>query len=171
MPMRRRWSSAVAGATMAFLLVGATSSPSQAATAAGPLPREWWFTAWGIQDKVWPITQGQGVTVGVVDTGVQASLLELQGAVLPGIEFADAPSSELVNGHFVTVLPQRAGDGQEETSRVSSHGTLMAELIAGQGRGIGFLGVAPRARILPVAITNIGQIASGIRYAVDHGAK
>jgi hypothetical protein len=30
--------------------------------ASGPNYREWWFPSWGIQDKVWPITRGQGVT-------------------------------------------------------------------------------------------------------------
>jgi hypothetical protein len=48
---------------LALLLVGATSSPSPAAAAAGPLPQEWWFTTWDVQNKVWPISQGAGVTV------------------------------------------------------------------------------------------------------------
>jgi subtilisin family serine protease len=113
---------------------------------------EWWFDTWQIEEKVWPITRGKGVTVVIVDTGVEAKLPELKGVVVPGSDY---------NG----------GDGREETERVSSHGTKMAELVAAQGTGSGMLGIAPDAKILPVGTQTIGQIPEGIRYAVDHGAK
>jgi subtilisin family serine protease len=55
----------------------------------------------------------------------------------------------------------------------------MASLIAGHGHGTGdgCLGIAPRARILPIrrgaAHTPLdkGEVAKGIRWAVDHGAR
>jgi subtilisin family serine protease len=164
-----RWSRAVVGVMLALALVGAVPTPSQAAVAK-PLPGEWWFTAWAVQNKVWPITRGQGVTVAVVDTGVEATMPEFQGVVLPGIEY-DRSVSEFKNGHFVKHPSQSVGDGRQDTEPYSSHGTNMALLIAAQGKGSGFLGVAPGARILPVAVNTIGQIGEGIRYAVDHGAR
>jgi Subtilase family len=59
---------------------------------------------------------------------------------------------------------------------IDGHGTEVAALIAGQGIGNGVLGMAPRARILPVRIGNSGTdsllvVADAIRYAVRHGAQ
>ena len=47
-----------------------------------PSPAEWWFNNWQVQQKVWPLTEGAGVTIAVLDTGVQASIPDLRGAVL-----------------------------------------------------------------------------------------
>ncbi|MQA88379.1 MAG: S8 family serine peptidase [Streptosporangiales bacterium] len=172
----RRLSRAVVGATLVLITLGATAAPGAAEVYPGPREEQWWFTTWDVQNVVWPITQGKGVTVGLVDTGVQASLPELKGAVVPGVaygrdgsEWKDDPDGV---GHWVTKPSERVGDGREETEAgTGGHGTQMAELIAAQGRGSGFVGVAPRAKILPIAHTTIGQIHEGIRYAVDHGAK
>ncbi|HEX3310374.1 MAG TPA: hypothetical protein VHS32_29320, partial [Streptosporangiaceae bacterium] len=49
-----------------------------------PGPAEWWLAAWQVQRTVWPLTEGAGVTVGEVESGVQAGLLDLRGVVLPG---------------------------------------------------------------------------------------
>jgi subtilisin family serine protease len=125
--------------------------------ASGPNYREWWFPSWGIQDKIWPITRGQGVTVAVVDTGVNASLPDLSGVVLRG--------KNLLTG----------SDGRTDTDSEANshgHGTSMAITIAGQGDRYGWLGVAPDVKILPIVDSGDTEtISTGIRYAVDHGAK
>jgi subtilisin family serine protease len=128
-----------------------------------PRAGEWWFTTWKILPKVWPLTQGAGVTVAVLDSGVQASVPDLRGAVVPG---GDVTGSH-TNGErdFNTI-----GDG---------HGTQMAVLIAGQGHGTGMVGIAPEAKILPVTVTGSaadrtaspGSVAAGIIYAANHGAR
>ncbi len=139
-------------------------APAQAARAATPVPRadEWWLSSWGI-DKIWPITQGRGVTVAVLDTGVNARLPDLAGSVLRGGDVTGAGT-----------------DGRTDTdTRSGGHGTAMAALIVGSGRRTGLVGVAPQARVLPVTVGNGAatatdfrhRIALGIRYAVDHGAK
>jgi type VII secretion-associated serine protease mycosin len=121
---------------------------------------EWWIPRWGLAD-VWKVTKGAGVTVAVVDSGVDASRPELGGAVVPGVDFS---------GH--------GADGRVDTDPVS-HGTVIAELIAARGFSSGMLiGVAPRVRILPVTIGVAGKFpdaigvatANAIRWAVDHGA-
>lgn len=119
---------------------------------AVPSPRseEWWFDAWEIEDKVWPLTRGAGVIVALVDTGVQASLPDLRGVVLKG-------------------KVREGEDGRKDLDRVKNgHGTAMAALIAGQGRETGMMGIAPEARILPL-LQNY-DLALSIKYAVDHGA-
>jgi membrane-anchored mycosin MYCP len=124
---------------------------------------EWWFSSWDIQTKVWPLSRGAGVTVGVVDTGVQASLPDLRAAVIPG---GDTTSSR--------------SNGTTDENGPLGHGTGLAAVIAGQGVGGGVLGIAPAAKILPVVVGNgyselsgdmtTQTVAAGIRYAVAHGA-
>jgi membrane-anchored mycosin MYCP len=157
----RRADRLLAGATAAVLAM----LPMQRASAAPrPLPEEWWFSAWGIESDVWPVTRGAGVTVAVLDTGVNARLPELAGAVLKGTDVSGAKADG-----------RKDLDEEEE----GGHGTSMAALIAGQGGGTtGYLGIAPAAKILPVRIASnimdkvgfIEAVAGGIRYAVAHGA-
>jgi len=116
--------------------------------------------------EVQRISQGEGVTVAVIDSGVDATHPDLQGSVLPGID-AWSPARD---GH----TDQRG------------HGTKMASLIAGHGHGDGgrdgILGVAPKAKILPVVVFPAGStdaqpqyppadLAAGIRWAADQGAQ
>jgi type VII secretion-associated serine protease mycosin len=107
------------------------------------------------------ITQGAGITVAVIDTGVDASHPDLVGSVLPGKDFA--------------IIKANAQDGRTD---LGGHGTAMAGLIAahGHGSGAGALGIAPQAKILPIrrTETNDGKspdIAATIRWAVAQGAK
>jgi Subtilase family len=108
----------------------------------------------------WRITRGRGVTVAVLSTGVDPRAAGLAGKVTAGPDYVKLP---------------RPG-------RVA--GTLIASGIAG-GAG-GTLVIAPDARILSVRVVpDAGEpgakkydddtftpdvVASGIRYAVGHGA-
>ncbi|HEX6527645.1 MAG TPA: S8 family serine peptidase, partial [Streptosporangiaceae bacterium] len=114
----------------------AASIHSGRISAGQPIPSkyEWWFTNWDIQQKVWPLTEGGGVTVAVIDSGIQASISDLRGAVLPGGDTTGAGSNGETDFDVV--------DG--------GHGTAMAVLIAGQGYGGGIVGIAPQAKLLPV---------------------
>jgi subtilisin family serine protease len=125
-----------------------------------PGPGEWWFTGWQVLRKVWPLTEGAGVTVAEVESGVQASVPDLRGAVLPGANLTGA------GGNGDTDI-QAGQDG---------HGTAMAVMIAGRGGGTGTVGIAPQARILPVIVgrsgpASVATAAAGIRYAAAHGAQ
>ncbi len=126
---------------------------------------EWWFSQWDITTRVWPLSRGAGVTVALLDTGVQANLPDIHAAVLPGGDVAGG-----------------GGEGWTDMLAPAGHGTGMASLIAGQGVDGGVLGIAPEAMILPVVTGNLSRlgigeagddatIAAGIRYAVDHGAQ
>jgi type VII secretion-associated serine protease mycosin len=136
-------------ATVACLL------PAAPARADAVRDAEWYLGFLKITE-VHQITQGEGVTVAVVDTGVD-SHPDLDGNVLPGGD--------------VTI---GGTDGRED---LVGHGTAMAGLIAAHGRGSsGILGIAPKARILPVRNDAGGKtggvyVDGGIRWAVQHGAK
>ncbi|WP_330186428.1 S8 family serine peptidase [Dactylosporangium sp. AC04546] len=113
----------------------------------------------------WPFATGRGVVVAVVDTGVDARHPQLGGAVLAGAD----------------LLYAGGGPGNWDCD---GHGTGMAALIAGRPRaGGGPAGIAPGARILPVAVSERGAapgelapgrepaLAAAIRYAVANGAR
>ncbi|MDZ5441950.1 S8 family serine peptidase [Micromonospora sp. 4G57] len=105
------------------------------------------------------LSQGDGVIVAIPDTGVDQHP-DLSGNLLSGID----------------VIPGGSGDGRRD---LNGHGTGMAGLIAagGQGGNRGALGIAPRARILPILVTpatgegEADALAEGITYAMSHGAK
>jgi membrane-anchored mycosin MYCP len=127
-----------------------------------PSANEWWLANWRVPRQVWPLTEGAGVTVAVVDSGVQASVPDLRGVVLRGKDMLGLPGN---------------GDVDYATTK-DGHGTAVAVLIAGQGYGTGTVGIAPRAKILPVHVlapsmsaTLVPYIAAGIKYAASHGAK
>ncbi|MBB1253748.1 S8 family serine peptidase, partial [Streptomyces sp. OF3] len=105
---------------------------------------------------IWEISRGKGVTVAVIDDGVDAKHQDLRRSVLSGKSFLDS---------------DRGGEQSEDSGRA----TAVASIIAGHGHGVGnasgVMGLAPDAKILPVAVDGSGsQIASAIRYAVDEGA-
>jgi subtilisin family serine protease len=142
-------------ATCGLLL---SAGPARAGLTPGPA--EWWLAGWRVQRTVWPLTEGAGVTVAEVDSGVQATIPDLRGVVLPGANLIRA------GGHGDIDI-QAGEDG---------HGTAMAVVIAGQGTGTGTVGIAPKARVLPVIVGRSGPAsartaATGIRYAVSHGAR
>ncbi|MFD7337435.1 type VII secretion-associated serine protease mycosin [Streptomyces violascens] len=163
-PSRRlRRTGALATAAALTLLLSAAP-----AHADGIRDRQWELTAMHTQ-QAWRTTKGKGMTVAVLDTGVDGSHPDLAGQVLPG--------NDLVGFG--------AGQGSRDWAR---HGTAMAGIIAGHGHGAGnqsgVLGVAPEARILPVRVilestdparkqareTKGGALAEGIRWAADNGA-
>ncbi|MER7005086.1 S8 family serine peptidase [Dactylosporangium sp. NPDC000555] len=121
---------------------------------------QWHLAALSIPEAQ-KISQGEGVVVGLPDTGVDVKHTELAEAVLPGKGF---------------------GEGNDTDGRVDflGHGTAMAGLIAGRGlpNGGGVLGVAPKAMVLPLQTLRNDDghgvtafLAEGINWAVDHGAK
>ena len=164
--MRRLGCAVAAAGLLAAAGLALSAGPARAGSAGtaqvrlAPGPGEWWFARWQVEQTVWPLTQGAGVTVAVIDSGVQATLPDLQGVVLAGGDMTGAGGS---------------GDTDGNVS-IDGHGTEVAALIAGQGAGNGVLGMAPRARILPVRIGNSGTdslvvVADAIRFAVRRGAQ
>ncbi len=118
-------------------------------------PTQWNLPMVGVPGA-WQATQGAGVSVAVIDTGVDATHPDLLGKVLPEID--------LLPG--VTPLPEQNG-----------HGTRVATIIAGALDGVGMAGVAPQATILPVSALDpagygdSSTVAQAIISATDAGAR
>ncbi|WP_221516510.1 type VII secretion-associated serine protease mycosin [Streptomyces sp. AK010] len=151
-----------------MLTAGLVLLPAATAHADGIRAQQWALEAMHTEEA-WQTTKGRGITVAVLDTGVEADHPDLAGNVLPG--------KDLV------------GFGAEPGDRAwARHGTAMAGIIAGHGHGPGdadgVLGIAPEAKILPVRViledgdssrakarsTRGNALAEGIRWAADHGA-
>ena len=119
--------------------------------------------------QAWARTQGRGVVVAVVDTGVDTSHPDLRGRLVPGATFLQCGSSPCGNGDW------RSGPSERRTDAFG-HGTAVAGVVvAGRGNGVGIVGVAPLAKVMPVKIGDSGPIdyadvAAGVRWATAHGA-
>lgn len=125
---------------------------------------EYWLTEYGVT-QAWATTRGAGVTVAVIDTGIDGSVPDLAGAVIGGTDVSGLGAS----------------DGQKPVGDESGHGTWVASLLAGRGTGpdSGLIGVAPEASLLSVSVglgasgtsaSSDEQIAKAVRWAVDQGA-
>ncbi|WP_328870141.1 type VII secretion-associated serine protease mycosin [Streptomyces sp. NBC_00287] len=142
--------------------------PATAAHADSIRAQQWALEAMHT-DEAWQTTKGKGITVAVLDTGVDNEHPDLAGNVLTGNDMV--------------------GFGAERGDRAwARHGTAMAGIIAGHGHGYGnsdgVMGIAPEAKILPVRViledgdsarakartTRGNALADGIRWAADHGA-
>jgi serine protease len=161
---------------LAAVILTTWSAPAHAAAGydvagQGVQAQEWWLGGLHVT-QAWPGTEGAGITVAVLGTGVDPRYPDLAGSVTTGPDYTR--SGRTAGGPFWGI-----------------NGTAVAAAIAGHGHGPGhtqgLLGVAPAAKILSVRVTLEyndplasdqaiarrlpGAIASGIIYAVDHGAR
>lgn len=157
----------LAGLQAAALLLAGPASADSVRNAQG-----WVLNELNVQ-PAWAVTQGKGVVVAVIDSGVNPDVSDLVGQVRTGPNFSG-----------VDTPPTNASWGV--------HGTWMASLIAGHGHGAGddsgIIGVAPQSTVLSIrVITDSGdpnftkyeheplsegqhELATAIKYAVNHGA-
>ena len=168
----RRWLRFTAAALAGLVAAGATALPAEAAPpttelrpVAAPNPlfgdsvraEEWHLKTLNLAGA-WTYATGAGVIDAVIDPGVDAHHVDLEGQVLPGLDLVDAK-------------------GDADTDLVG-HGTTVSAIIAGKDDDSGVIGIAPRAKILPVRVLNEENryddamiVAKGVRWAVDHGAR
>ncbi|MFJ1802488.1 S8 family serine peptidase [Streptomyces sp. NPDC088180] len=143
-------------ASWSVVFVGA-AQPAAADTQS----KQWYLSAMQAEE-MWKVTTGEGIKVAVIDSGVNSAMPSLQGQVLKGVDATGAPG--------------------DETDDYSGHGTTMAEMIAGTGKGGGLKGLAPGAKIIPLRIA-LGEFeeekpsittqdtANAIRAAADSDAQ
>ncbi|KAA2256730.1 S8 family serine peptidase [Solihabitans fulvus] len=156
----------VAAALAALVVTGVAATPAIAAPGLPGHP-EWWFDAWNVQGLWDGGARGQGIVIAEIDTGINADLPELSGNIGSGADFG-------------------ASDGDGRTDRdidESGHGTAMASIMVSHASGpYSILGIAPEARVLPVAVPLVGTtyavssrfgdyLEKAIRWSADHDAK
>jgi subtilisin family serine protease len=162
------------GAVLAAMIAGAALTLFVSATPARAddvrNAQMWVLNAVGAP-AAWKLSQGQGVTVAVIDSGVYPGVSDLAGSVTGGPDYTGVHTPESNPDWGV-------------------HGTWMASLIAGHGHdggSSGILGIAPKARVLSIRVITDGSdpgysryvhepqsqvqgaLADAIKYAVSHG--
>jgi hypothetical protein len=161
----------LAGAGLAVLLAMLPALPAQ----ADPIrdSQQWVFDMLDVE-PAWQVTEGSGVTVAVIDSGVYSGI-------------SDLANTTVIQGPDLTGLstsPTNPNWGQ--------HGTWMASIIAGSGHDGGYdgiMGIAPEAKILSIRVipdkgdpgyqkyndepeqTIQDELANGITTAVKDGAQ
>lgn len=107
--------------------------------------------------SAWDLTQGAGVTVAVLDTGVDLTHPDLK--------------ANLVKGYDAISKTNTPKD-------MNGHGTHVAGVIAAvTNNRQGVAGVAPGAKIMPIKVLgengggDLGSIIDGIQWATDNGAQ
>jgi lantibiotic leader peptide-processing serine protease len=143
--------------------------------AEGPEPLsscQWDMRAMNVQ-AARPLATGDGVVVGVIDSGVDSSHPD----IAPNFDmdlscsfiFTNTPTahpSEIANGNC---------SNKAAVEDLQGHGTHVASTIAGAVNGIGIAGVAPDATIVSLKACTIegfcfaDSVAAALRYAGDHG--
>lgn len=106
--------------------------------------------------QAWDLTQGEGATVAVIDTGVT--------------RVPDLANTQFVKGYdFV--------DNDDRPEDLHGHGTHVAGTVAqSTNNTLGVAGVAYKANIMPIRVLGangsgtVADIAEGIRFSADHGA-
>ncbi len=119
-------------------------------------PNEWHLSKMQVS-SAWDISLGNGITVAILDTGVDATHPDLAGQLVPGWNMFD---------------------NNADTSDVYGHGTMVAGVVgAASDNTIGVSSLAWQAKIMPVRISgtdgmaSISTIADGLVWAADHGAR
>ena len=115
-----------------------------------------WHLAQINAPTAWDTSTGSGITIAILDSGVDGTHPDLAAQLVPGWNFFDD------NG---------------DTSDVLGHGTAVAGVAAAaSNNGIGIAGVAGGARLMPIRITNAtgyaywSTAARGLIWAADHDA-
>ncbi|MFI2208101.1 S8 family serine peptidase [Streptomyces sp. NPDC020141] len=120
-----------AAAAVGAWSVGVVGTGPVAFAAEDVRSKQWYLDAMKAEE-IWKSSDGEGIKVAVIDTGVNSSTPSLKGQVLKGVD--------------------ATGAAGEATDDYDGHGTTMSELIAGTGRGGGLRGLAPQAKIIPIRI-------------------
>jgi membrane-anchored mycosin MYCP len=151
-------------------LSAAALSPSQASARALPgadgqctfpaadIPGDPWALRRVLLPQLWHYATGRGVTVAVIDTGVDDTNPQLRGAVTAGPDFL-------------------TGAGGTSLTDPDGHGTMVAGIVAARpSTATGFVGLAPDARILALRQNDAqgegtaDTLASAVDAAVAAGA-
>ncbi len=116
---------------------------------------------WGMTrldaEHVWGTSRGAGATIAVIDSGVDGTHPDLQGALVDGYDYVTGGGNGLIDP--------------------GGHGTHVAGIaVAVPGNSTGVIGLAPDARVMSLRVLNASgsgltsHVAAAVVKAVDDGA-
>jgi serine protease len=121
--------------------------------------------------EAWSGNNGKGVIVSVIDTGVAYENYHDKKRNIQFKQVEDLAQTCFVKGYDFVNDSEHANDDH-------AHGTHVAGTIAqSTNNGVGVAGVAFKSCIMPIKVLSgqgggtVGDIADGIRFSADHGAK
>ncbi len=137
-----------------LLAVVSTAAPARASD------DEYTSRQWGLRkvraEGAWAAGTGKGITIAIVDTGVDRTHEDLKGKFVPGYDFVDDDA---------------------DPSDEKGHGTHVAGIAAARANNdVGIAGVAPEATLMAIRVLDkngsgsASDINEGVRWAVEHGA-
>lgn len=113
----------------------------------------WEITKFNIP-KYWKQSRGEDVVIAVIDTGVDFNHEDLKNNIIVGKNFIEL---------------------NKEPMDICGHGTHVASTIAAEDNGCGIVGVANKAKVMPIkgldnnGSGNTNSIVSSIKFAADSG--
>ena len=108
----------------------------------------------------WPITEGEGIVVGVIDTGVDYTHQDLADNIWTNPRETENGIDDDGNGFVDDIRGWDFFGDQSDPMDDNFHGTHVAGIIAAlRGNQSGIIGVAPKAKILPLKV--LGADGSG----------
>lgn len=113
----------------------------------------WGITAFNLPEA-WKLSEGEGVTIAVLDTGADLEHPDLKENLLEGIN-----------------LVERDRPPQDD----NGHGSHVSGILVAANNEVGMVGVCPKAKVVPVKVLdkkgngNLLTVADGIRWAADRG--
>ena len=139
--------------------------------------REWGINEVGAPEAWASGYTGQGITVAVVDSGVQLNHPDLVDSIWENVDeiLGDGIDNDR-NGYVDDRYGWDFISNDNSPNDGNRHGTHVAGIVAAGNDGTGATGVAFGAQIMPIRVfDNNGSgasagVARGIRYAVDNGA-
>lgn len=124
---RRRAATLAAAPVLLGALVLGPGLP--AATADEWRDQQYWLADYGFREA-WETSRGEGVTVAVIDTGIDADHPDLTGQVVGGLDVSGAGNDS----------------GTEPVGQMAEHGTMVASVLAGHGNNVAALREADEER-------------------------
>ncbi len=129
-------------------------------------------------EKAWKISQGDGILVAVIDTGVDYNHEDISTNIWTNSEeVAGNGIDDDFNGYIDDVRGWDFANSDNAPMDDVGHGTHCAGTIAAIGNnGKGIIGVAPKAKIMPIKTMGLdgtadyATLVSGIYYAINNGA-
>ncbi len=146
------------------------------------------YDMWGLRkinvfsdtgESVWDITKGNGITVAVLDTGLDVNHPDIvQNLWINEGEIPNNGIDDDGNGFIDDITGWNFEDNTNNLTDHIGHGTFIAGIIAATGNNqTGIIGVAPQVKIMPIKFASfnannnyVSSLVNAIMYAVDNGA-